>query len=92
MILDTEVRLKDGPYYHRIQFTICDSCFWCASSILGENLIFTCPLCLDNKIRVIPISFDEFQKLNYNRPSGTNQEMETITENDDMKDFEEVIP
>jgi hypothetical protein len=38
----------------------------------------------------MPISFDEFYKLNYNPPSGTNQEMVTIKENDDIKDFEEV--
>ncbi len=39
----------------------------------------------------MPISFDEFYKLNYNPPSGANPEMETITENDDIKDFEEMI-
>ncbi len=90
-MLDTEVRLKNGSYYDRTQFIICDLCLWCASSIPGENLILTCPLCLDNKIRVMPISFDEFYNLNNNPPSGTNQEMETIRENDDIKCFEEMI-
>jgi hypothetical protein len=37
------------------------------------------------------IIFDEFYKLNYNPPSGTNQQIVTIEENDDIKDFEEVI-
>jgi hypothetical protein len=87
VILDTEVRLKNGSYYDRTQFIICDLCLWCASSIPGENLILRCPLCLDNKIRVMPISYN----LNNNPPSGTNQEMETIRENNDIKDFEEVI-
>ena len=91
MILDTEVRLKDGSYYDRTQFMVCDLCLWCASSIPGENLILTCPLCLDNKIRVMPIIFDEFYKLHYDPPSGTNQQIVTIEENDDIKDFEEVI-
>jgi len=67
-------------------------CLWCVSSIPGENLILRCPICLDNKIRVMPISFDEYYNLNNNNPrSGTNQEMETIRENYDIKDFEEVI-
>ena len=39
----------------------------------------------------MPIIFDEFYKLNYNPPSGTNQEMVTIKEYDDIKDFDEVI-
>jgi hypothetical protein len=39
----------------------------------------------------MPIIFDEFYKLNYNPPSGINQVIVTIEENDDIKDFEEVI-
>ena len=39
----------------------------------------------------MPIIFDEFYKLNHNPPSGTNQQIVTIEENDDIKDFEEVI-
>jgi hypothetical protein len=39
----------------------------------------------------MPISLDKFCRLNYNPPSGTNQEMVTIKENDDIKDFDEVI-
>ena len=91
VILNTEVRLKIGLYHDRTQFIICDLCLWCASSLPGENLILRCPLCLDNKIRVMPISFDEFYKLNYNPPSGTNQQIVTIEENDDIEDFEELI-
>ena len=85
------LRLKNGSYYDRIHFIICELCLWCASSIPGENLILTCPLCLDNKIRVMPISFDEFYNMNYNPPSGANLQIVTIEENDDIKDFEEVI-
>ena len=92
VILDSEVLLKNRSYHDRTQFIICDLCLWCASSIPGENLILRCPICLDNKIRVMPISFDEYYNLNNNSPrSGTNQEMETIRENYDIKDFEEVI-
>ena len=39
----------------------------------------------------MPISFDEFYNTNYNPPSGANLQIVTIEENDDIKDFEEVI-
>ena len=89
VILDTEVRLKNGSYYDRTQFIICDLCFWCASSISGENLILTCPLCLDNKIRRLPISYGEIHKLHHNPQSGVHQEIDIIAESEDIKDLKE---
>lgn len=43
------------------QFMICNSCFWCASSYLNIDNIFTkkCPLCQNNRIEILPI-FDSY--------------------------------
>jgi rubrerythrin len=43
-------------------FLICESCFWCASSLstpdphlINDETIPKCPLCKSNRIRVIPV-------------------------------------
>jgi hypothetical protein len=51
-------------------FLICESCFWCASSLstldphlINHETIPKCPLCTSNRIRVMPI-FKRFVSLN----------------------------
>jgi hypothetical protein len=49
---------------NNVAFVICNSCLWCASCIVRKNIISLCPLCHDNKIQIIPISFDQFIEFN----------------------------
>jgi hypothetical protein len=50
--------------HNDVEFVICNSCLWCASCIVRENIISKCPLCHDNKIQIIPILFDQFIDIN----------------------------
>jgi len=50
--------------HNDVEFVICNSCLWCASCIVRKNIISLCPLCHDNKIQIIPISFDQFIEFN----------------------------
>jgi hypothetical protein len=42
-------------------FMLCDSCFWCASSYVHTDRMFTekCPVCQNKKIELLPISNNE---------------------------------
>ena len=59
----------------RIDFVICNACFWCASIYSNSytNSISTirCPLCYDNNnLESMPISKDESFTINYNPKTG----------------------
>ena len=72
--------LEDIRYHtssnKEIQFLICQSCFWCASSYtsmvddLNTTRIVNCPLCKDSKLESIPISEKEEYKVDYNPKTG----------------------
>jgi hypothetical protein len=52
-------------------FLICNSCFWCASSLNNmHNFVDICPSCKDDKVESMPISFDETYKFNYDSDRG----------------------
>jgi hypothetical protein len=46
--------------YQNAKFLICNSCFWCASSISSDyNYTERCPTCRSTKIESVPISETE---------------------------------
>ena len=52
-------------------FLLCESCFWCASSIYLVSMDWICPLCNNsNKIESIPIQNNEIYKFDYNQRYG----------------------
>jgi hypothetical protein len=54
-------------------FLLCESCFWCASSIYLLSMDWTCPVCNNNnssKIESIPIENNEMYKFDYNQRHG----------------------
>jgi rubrerythrin len=53
-------------------FLLCESCFWCASSIYLVSMDWICPVCSNNnnKIESIPIENNEMYKFNYNQRHG----------------------
>jgi hypothetical protein len=43
----------------QIDFLLCPSCFWCASYFnFGEMTIISCPICHNNHIDQLPVSFN----------------------------------
>ena len=57
-------------------FLLCESCFWCASSIYLLSMDWICPVCNNNnnnnnsKIESIPIENNEMYKFDYNKRHG----------------------
>ena len=52
-------------------FLLCESCFWCASSIYLVSMDWICPVCNNNsKIESIPIENNEMYKFDYNQRHG----------------------
>ncbi|HYT43673.1 MAG TPA: hypothetical protein VEP90_15140 [Methylomirabilota bacterium] len=56
----------------KIDFLLCNSCFWCASYLnLGTSFIVVqCPLCKENAIEWIPISANDAYSFDYNPVTG----------------------
>jgi hypothetical protein len=50
-------------------FLLCESCFWCASSIYLVCMNWICPVCNNNnnKVESIPIQNNEIYKFDYNQ-------------------------
>jgi rubrerythrin len=56
-------------------FLLCESCFWCASSIYVVSMDWICPVCSNNnnnnnKVESIPIQNNEIYKFDYNQRHG----------------------
>ena len=52
-------------------FLLCESCFWCASSIYLVSMDWICPVCNNgNKIESIPIQNNEIYKFDYDHRYG----------------------
>jgi hypothetical protein len=45
--------------YHDAKFIICNSCLWCASWLAGDNFFQRCPICMGEKLELIPIGRTE---------------------------------
>jgi len=56
----------------KIDFLLCNSCFWCASYLNLENglIPFQCPSCKENAIEWIPISVNDAYSFDYNPGTG----------------------
>jgi hypothetical protein len=65
---------KKGIITKQRHFLLCESCFWCASSISLISMDWICPVCSNNnnnsKIESIPIENNETYKFNYNQRHG----------------------
>ena len=54
-------------------FLLCESCFWCASSIYLVSMDWICPVCSNNnnnKVESMPIQNNEIYKFDYNQRHG----------------------
>ncbi len=56
----------------KIDFLLCNSCFWCASYLNlrgGFNLV-ECPTCNESTIELMPLSANDVYLFDYNRITG----------------------
>lgn len=69
------IREMDVNVVTRIQFLLCQSCFWCASyiglqSITNYEILTQCVICKNGKIESLPISSNESYKFDYSKTHG----------------------
>ena len=63
---------KKETFKQQIDFVLCDSCFWCASSIpssrhfmINDNILSKCPVCDNDVIKLNPILPNDAYKFDY---------------------------
>lgn len=56
----------------KIDFLLCNSCFWCASylNMRGGLGLTECPSCNENKIELMPLSANDVYLFDYNQVTG----------------------
>ena len=55
----------------KINFLLCESCFWCASYFNNYRMVVTkCPICGNKKIESMPISHDEVHTSSHDPKRG----------------------
>ena len=65
-IISKEIEVSD-----KINFLLCESCFWCASYFNNYRKVVTnCPICGNKKIESMPISHDEVYTFNHDPKRG----------------------
>lgn len=72
-VIDRQVRERNQNYSYLtnkkekdITFQICQSCFWCASSLNQIRVFDKCLACQADRINSIPVVLDESYSYGYN--------------------------
>jgi hypothetical protein len=69
-IISKEIEVSD-----KINFLLCESCFWCASYLNNYRKVVTnCPICGNKNIESMPISHDEVHTSNHDPKRGVTLE------------------
>jgi hypothetical protein len=69
--INPEIISKENEVTERINFLLCESCFWCASYFNNYREVVTkCPICGDDSVESLPISHDEVYSFNYDPKRG----------------------
>ena len=64
----------------KIDFLLCNSCFWCASDLnLRSFGIIDCPSCDENAIERMPLYTNDVYSFDYNRVTGVVLEFSNYT-------------
>jgi hypothetical protein len=62
----------------KIDFLLCNSCFWCASSLnLRSFGVTECPSCDENTIERMPLQENDVYSFDYNQVTGVILEFST---------------
>jgi rRNA maturation endonuclease Nob1 len=65
-IISKEIEVSD-----KINFLLCESCFWCASYFNNYRKVVTnCPICGSKNIKSMPISHDEVHTSSHDPKRG----------------------
>ena len=54
----------------KVQFMICDSCFWCASILANGSAIDRCPCCKSDMMELMPLTTGEAFRFDHSPKSG----------------------
>jgi hypothetical protein len=60
----------DSSMRKKVQFLICDSCFWCASVLDDSMAAGACPLCKSSMLESIPLAEGESCRFDHNPTRG----------------------
>ena len=62
---------QENEVSDKINFLLCESCFWCASYFNNNMKVVTkCPICGNGNIESMPISHDEVYTFNHDPKRG----------------------
>ena len=65
-IISKEIEVSD-----KINFLLCESCFWCASYFNNyKKAVTKCPTCGNDNVESMPISHDEVYTISHNPKRG----------------------
>jgi hypothetical protein len=66
----------------KIDFLLCNSCFWCASYLNLSNFgVIECPSCKEGTIERMPLSANDVYLFDYNRVTGGRVILEFLNHN-----------
>ena len=69
--INPEIISKENEVTERINFLLCESCFWCASYFnCYRKEVSKCPTCGRANVESMPISHDEIYTFNYDHQRG----------------------
>ena len=69
--INPEIISKENEVTERINFLLCESCFWCASYFNSyRKEVSKCPTCGRANVESMPISHDEIYTFNYDPLHG----------------------
>ena len=69
--IKTDIISKEIEVSDKINFLLCESCFWCASYFNNYRMVFTkCPICGNKNIESMPISHDEVHTSSHDPKHG----------------------
>ncbi|HEX7032815.1 MAG TPA: hypothetical protein VF172_07440 [Nitrososphaera sp.] len=54
----------------QVYFTLCGSCYWCASYLDSRGIESCCPACKTSKVETIPVAGNEMYVFDYDLKRG----------------------
>lgn len=65
----TITRIRKERITKQVHFTLCGSCFWCASYLDGRG-VESCPSCKSDRVETIPVAGNEMYVFDYDEKRG----------------------
>ncbi len=67
--ITTITKENAGRISKQVHFTLCGSCYWCASYLDGKG-VETCPACKSGRVESIPVAVNEMYVFDYDTRRG----------------------